>query len=394
MPLKRKAVSQGCFSTQAGDAFKQASCWRYRHFENPMAAAPSVPYPSDLAIQVDGMQKAQNAVKKWPQYAESPLTRMPRAFEEKCKIGQLLIKDESDRMGVGSFKVLGGGYAAADAIERAGGNAVIICCSAGNHGVGVAWACQKFGGPKSEFHVFFNQNVGELLADRIRSMGGIVHRVQGSYEDALVAAQKMAAETEGSTMVQDGSWDGYESIPKQIWSGYTMLSQEIIAKLEAEGAPPPTHVFLNSGIGGLTGAVTSHFWAHYGAQRPRVISVEPLAADCLLNAAKNNKGEMVLLPESSETTIQVGLDCKIGDKILWKTLRIGVNDFVAVGDEVVQPCIDLLASELSPPLVAGDSAVAGLGVLVAAAEQPELYAALGLSPESRVVIIACEGAAK
>ena len=71
-------------------------------------------------------------------------------------------------------------------------------------------------------------------------------------------------------------------------------------------------------------------------------------------------------------------------------LDAGANDFVSVDDCVVPPCIHLLAS-LEPPLIAGESAVAGLGAIVAAASRPELRAALGLTDASRVAIIICEG---
>ena len=52
----------------------------------------------------------------------------------------------------------------------------------------------------------------------------------------------------------------------------------------------------------------------------------------------------------------------------------------------------LLVASLEPPIRAGESAVAGLGALVAAAAQPELAKALKLDKKSRVVVIVCEAA--
>ena len=72
-------------------------------------------------------------------------------------------------------------------------------------------------------------------------------------------------------------------------------------------------------------------------------------------------------------------------------LKAGVDDMVAVGDEAVGPCMRLLANA-ETPIVAGESAVAGLAALVAAASRPALKEALGLSEESRVLIVVCEGA--
>lgn len=95
---------------------------------------------------------------------------------------------------------------------------------------------------------------------------------------------------------------------------------------------------------------------------------------------------------------------KVGCRQAWKTLHRGVNDFVVISDECVQPAIDLLAgAELTNSkntgrvihgLAAGESGVACIGVLMAAATQPALRAGLGLSEESRVLVIICEGPTK
>ena len=72
-------------------------------------------------------------------------------------------------------------------------------------------------------------------------------------------------------------------------------------------------------------------------------------------------------------------------------LASGADDFVSVPDAIVAPCVRLLGG-LDPPIAAGESAVAGLGVLVAAAAQPALAKALDLGPAARVAVIVCEGA--
>ena len=87
------------------------------------------------------------------------------------------------------------------------------------------------------------------------------------------------------------------------------------------------------------------------------------------------------------------MDCKVPAQLAWNVLQTGATDFVSVGDEVVQPCIQLLGS-MEPPVLAGESAVAGLGALIGAAAQPELAATLGLGLDSRVVVIICEGRVK
>ena len=87
------------------------------------------------------------------------------------------------------------------------------------HGVGVAWSCAQFGGTQTQCHVFLPERAEEKRAERIRSFGGIVHREGKTYEAALAAAKHMS-EREGWTLVQDVSWDGYMTIPQQIWEGW------------------------------------------------------------------------------------------------------------------------------------------------------------------------------
>lgn len=370
-----------------------AATWPWRHFDNKAkAAAPETLLPASMPVQLEGHARAKATITKWPEYAASPMRKAPQPLTDLCGVEELGLKDESNRLGVGSFKALGGGVAVANALATSGPGTVFATASAGNHGVGVAWACKTLGGGATPCHVFLHSAVGELLADRIRSFGAVVHRVEGVYNDALVAARR-TSEAEGWTMVQDVTWDGYTEVPRQIFEGYTVLAEEMIEQWAAAGARAPTHVFVNSGIGGLSTGVCSHFWARYGQERPRFVAVEPLAADCLLRAARDGNGTVVQVPPSAEQTIQVGLDVKLGDPYTWPLLAAGVNDFVAIGDEVVQPGRDLL-HELSPPIAAGDSAVAGLGVLLAAVAQPALRRALGLCKASRVAVIICEGVAK
>lgn len=135
----------------------------------------------------------------------------------------------------------------------------------------------------------------------------------------------------------------------------------------------------------------AHLWSRYGEQRPRFIVAEPQAANCLLHSCQ--RGQLSALPPeriASESTVQTGLDCKVPTSLAWKVLAQGTNDFVSIPDAAVQPCIALLRA-LDSPIEAGESAVAGLAAVVAAAAQKELRTSLGIGPESRVAVIICEG---
>ena len=64
---------------------------------------------------------------------------------------------------------------------------------------------------------------------------------------------------------------------------------------------------------------------------------------------------------------------------------------MSVPDESAVACMKALAAR-TPPVVAGESAVAGLAALLLAAREPIARAALGLDETSRVLLFGTEGA--
>ena len=72
------------------------------------------------------------------------------------------------------------------------------------------------------------------------------------------------------------------------------------------------------------------------------------------------------------------------------------NDFITIPeniDNIVPPTVRLLACPegKDPVIKAGESAVAGLAVLVCASKQPGLREKLGLDKNPRVLLIGTEG---
>jgi diaminopropionate ammonia-lyase len=64
---------------------------------------------------------------------------------------------------------------------------------------------------------------------------------------------------------------------------------------------------------------------------------------------------------------------------------------MSVSDESAVECMKLLAQQ-TPPIVAGESAVAGLAALLLAMQEPYARGALGLGADSRVLLFGTEGA--
>lgn len=90
-------------------------------------------------------------------------------------------------------------------------------------------------------------------------------------------------------------------------------------------------------------------------------------------------------------TIQGGLACGEVSPVAFNILREGADVLAAVDDGCVAPSVKLLA-HASPAMPVGESAVAGLAVIVAAAASEHgAREAFGITPDSRIVCVACEG---
>jgi diaminopropionate ammonia-lyase len=88
-----------------------------------------------------------------------------------------------------------------------------------------------------------------------------------------------------------------------------------------------------------------------------------------------------------------GLSCGEASPLALDILADEAADYLTIPDSIVAPTMRLLARPLAddPVIEAGESGVAGLAALIAAASQPDLRAALDLGPESRILLIGSEG---
>jgi diaminopropionate ammonia-lyase len=65
--------------------------------------------------------------------------------------------------------------------------------------------------------------------------------------------------------------------------GYTVMTAEIADQMGSSG--PPTHVFVQAGVGGLAAAVCAYFYSIWETHKPRLVVVEPVGAACLYQSA-------------------------------------------------------------------------------------------------------------
>jgi len=379
-----------------------APAWR----ANP-AAAPGRPYGTAEAAVLGpaDWDAARAEISAWPGYRPTPLVGLP-GLAAALDLGRVAAKDEGGRFGLGSFKALGGAYAvlrrlrarvaaetgrtpstaallAGDFAEIAG--SLTVCCATdGNHGRSVAWGARTFGLPCV---IYLHEHVSAGRAAAIARFGAEVRRVKGTYDDSVHKAAADAA-ANGWTVVSDTSYEGYREIPRDVMAGYAVMAAEALAQW-GEG-PPPTHVFLQAGVGGLAAAVCGYLWQALGAARPRIVVVEPDKAACLFASAAEGEAAAI---EGDLDTVMAGLAAGETSPLAWDILRRGAEGFMTLPDASAPLAMRLLAAGINgdPPLVAGESAVAGLAALICARRRPELAAALGLDGESRVLLFSTEG---
>jgi len=147
---------------------------------------------------------------------------------------------------------------------------------------------------------------------------------------------------------------------------------------------------VQGGVGGLAAATAAAFRQSWRERAPRLVVVEPDRAPCLFES--NRQGRLTTVEIGAET-IMAGLSCGEPSPLAWEILRSEASDFVIIGDSLVPPAMRRLARPLDndPVIEAGESAVAGLAALTEAAASADLRAALGLSADSRILLIGSEG---
>jgi diaminopropionate ammonia-lyase len=248
----------------------------------------------------------------------------------------------------------------------------------GNHGRAVAWGAAEFG---CRSVIYVPRACSRVREHAISSFGAEVVRTTLDYDDTVRQCAADAARN-GWQVVSDTSWEGYEEIPATIMAGYTVMVFEAAEQL----GPPPTHVFVQGGVGGLAAAVCAHYWLRCGAMRPRFIVVEPEGAACLMSSARAGRPTR---PEGEIHTIMACLECGEASPLAWQMLDKGANFFMTIPDSAAPKTMRLLAKS---GIIAGESGVAGLAGLLAAVQNPQAREQLALTKDSRVLVFGTEGA--
>jgi diaminopropionate ammonia-lyase len=355
-------------------------------------------------LSVKAAEEVDRFLRHRENHAVTPLHALASLARE-LGVRAIHIKDEGLRLGLGSFKALGGSYAVIrlvlDAASERLGRVVDIaelhapdvraiaagmtfaCATDGNHGRAVAQGAELVG---ARSVVFAHSGVSHERVSAIARFGAEIIRVAVSYDDSVEEAARVA-DKNGWTIVSDTSWPGYERIPALVMQGYTAIVREALRQLPG----PPTHVFVQAGVGGVAAAVAGHLALALADQRPMFVVVEPARAACVYESAR--AGRQIRI-EQGEPTVMAMLECYEPSLIAWRVLSRVADGFMTVEEEDAVAAMKRLARplEADPAIVAGESGGVGLAGLIRALADPEARKALGLGAQSRIFVINTEGA--
>ncbi|MBN1530232.1 MAG: pyridoxal-phosphate dependent enzyme [Thermoleophilaceae bacterium] len=271
-------------------------------------------------------------------YSPTPVHEL-RDVAAELGLDAVLVKDESNRMGLPAFKVLGASWAVERALREEPGTRELVAASAGNHGRAVARVARLRG---LGCRVFLPARSLPVRREAIASEGAEVVVVDGTYEEAVAAAQ-VAAAAPGGLLISDV---GDSGPAHWVIDGY--------ATLFAEAAEQASYdvVIVPVGVGSLAAAAARH-----GAEASvRVIGVEPDTAACL--TASLAAGHPVAV-ETPGTTM-AGLDCAEVSAAAWPDLSTSIHATVTVSDAEAAAAMEELAVH---GLAIGESGAAPLAGL-------------------------------
>ncbi|PWE17784.1 diaminopropionate ammonia-lyase [Marinicauda salina] len=366
-------------------------------------AARGADYPSGLAsiLSAAGREEAEAVLGGFADHAETPLVELP-GLAARLGIARLAVKDEGARFGLGAFKAVGGAYAVyrhlartlgEDAARRrldeggdpAARDAPAVCCaSAGNHGLGVAFGARRLG---CGCVVFVHAGVTQARIARIEALGARVVQTAFGYDATVRHAGEVAA-AEGWTVISDTACPGYVDIPSDVMHGYMAVAAEAERQF---GETPPSHVFLQCGVGGFAAAACAQHWIRYGTTRPTTVAVESDQADSLrLSLAAGERGAS----GKGAASIMLGLAADELSITAWEILRAGAHGAITVSDAAARDAMRRLAEPEpgDPAIVAGEAGAAGLAGLTEALADDGARAALELGADSRVLVYVTEAA--
>lgn len=357
----------------------------------------------------ENAKKVRSFHASFPEYTVTPLAKLDN-LAKALGVANVYVKDESYRFGLNAFKVLGGSYTignylaqklgkdiselpfnvlSSEEVRKQIGEVTFVTATDGNHGRGIAWTANRLG---QKSVVYMPKGSALERLNNIKALGADASITDLNYDDAVRLANSNA-EKYGWVMVQDTAWEGYEDIPGWIMEGYTTMAAEAVEQL---GGVKPTHIFLQAGVGAMSGGITGFFADLYGDEdRPIITIVEPNKADCIYRSAEANDGKPHFV-KGDMNTIMAGLACGEPCTIGWNVLRDHADNFVSMPDYVAAEGMRVLGNPLpgDDRVISGESGAATLGFVAEVMRNESLdwlRKQLKLDENSRILCFSTEG---
>ena len=327
-----------------------------------------------------------------PFYSASPLVELDKAAQH-LGLKNIYVKDESNRFGLNSFKILGALFATYRAIDEAKKAdrryAGIVTATDGNHGVAVAWAAKHF---DMQAIIIFPYNAVEARVTKAQELGAECIISEGNYDVAVEEANELATE-KNLLLIQDTAWEGYSEIPQFIVSGYLMMFHEIEQQLASSGQNWPEVVIVQAGVGSFASAAALYIREVLGRHDIKMFCVEPTDAACLL-ASISAPDQKLTQIDSELDSIMAGLNCGVPSTISWEINKSYYNTFLAIYDHWAEEAVRTLNDN---NIDSGESGAAGMGALLAIKNSDnyqELKEQIFGNEKASVLVINTEGTTK
>jgi diaminopropionate ammonia-lyase len=362
-------------------------------------------------FSIETARLARNFHRQIPGYNLTRLISL-QALANMMHVGGIYVKDESQRLALNSFKVMGGSFAlyrflqkklgisddkmtyayltSPEAKEKLG-TITFAAATDGNHGRGVAWAAGQLG-HKCVIYVHSETSIARINA--IKSYGATVRVIPGNYDNA-VRQIAIDAKKYGWEIISDTSWPGYTEVPTWIMQGYTTMLLESQEQFSGLGIVKPTHIFVQAGVGALAASVIGFYSALFPEDPPKFIVVEPDKAACCYKSALANDGEPHSVTGDLDT-ICAGLACGDPSPLAWRILKEDADAFVKVPDYIAARGMRIYAVPLKGDdfIISGESGAITLGAFYSLMTEPraaEFVKELGIDKDSNIFFINTEG---
>lgn len=336
--------------------------------------------------------------RRLPAYRPTRLLQLD-ALAQEAGLEQLWIKDESSRLGLPAFKILGVSWAVyralLDRLDREPSwqtlgdlcdsfaplrPLCLVSATTGNHGRALARVASLLG---FRARIFIPAQAPAERKAAIREEGAEIVECEEGYDDAVeqAAGWVEGCGTDQALLLSDTAPTRDDPVSLWISEGYSTLFWEIEDQLAVEGEPSPDTIIVQIGAGSLALTAATHFRRLDSGAEPKLIGIEAESAACFQASARSGAFQTVPGPSDSQMfCLNVGVPSGSGfDQIL-----AAFDAFAAIPDKDLGLASRALAAS---GIVAGPTGAASL---------MGLWAALPHLPRhehQRVLLINTEGAA-